>query len=513
MSDALKYATILVGVLAILFLACGSPQTEPIARILPGSPTQAPQPTYTPYPTYTPFPTPVSLTPIPMPTPTVTYTPTVTPPPTHTPTPTATPAPTPTPTPTMTPTPTPTPGVIDYKELFRNNEQHQSRLFRFKGTVVQVIERARDKYDLRVNVGDVWDDSVVYLSAYKGQRLLEGDVIEFVGESVGLHIYEAISGAAITIPQLRSVSVVRLSESGVPLPTTTPEPWTTYEDSEYGYTIYLAPGWYPNEQTDENLSSFSSEDDQVFVEISSRDIGRSYSLDELAFLVLEFWENVARTQSRVMFEIASLQAHQDGTREYYEFHYRSQLATEYCVQDGIVRVFLSDSYPTKPYGFVVDISICEDSLDIYGEEREASLDSFWPSDLPLPRNTPSPTPIPTETSYPTHTPSPTPIPANTISPTHTPEPGFTPSPTPVVSPETKPSSNLGVTIDNPLPIGESLHFYDGITVAVVDVIEDATKIVLEHDQSFNVPPPKGYQYLLVTIEVNNIGKNPAICFG
>lgn len=368
------------------------------------------------------------------------------------------------------------------------------------------MQRGRNKYDLIVTVGNPWENTEVWLSAYEGQRLLEGDAIEFIGESTGLHTYEDIRGATITIPQLRSVSIVRLSESGVPLPTATPEPWTTYENSEYGYTIYLAPGWYQNEQTDENVSSFISEDDQVLVEISSLDIGRSYSLDELAFLFLELGENVARTQSWIIFEISSLQAHQDGTREYYEFHHRSQLATEYCVQDGIVRVFLSDSYPAKPYGFVVDISICEDSLDIYGEEREASLDSFWPSDLPLPRNTPSPTPISTETPYPSYTSIPTPIPANTVSPTLTPHPTLT-SP-----PETKPTSNFGFSIDNPTPRGESVHFYDGITVAVVDVIEDATKIVLEHDRVLNSSPPEDYQYLLVTIEVTNIGKTPTGMF-
>ena len=377
---------------------------------------------------------------------------------------------------------------------------------------VQVIDRARDNYDLRVSVDDVWDDSVVYLSAYKGQRLLESDVIEFVGESTGPHTYEAINRATITIPQLISVSVVRLFESGAPVPTATPEPSEIYENNKYGYSIEIPSGWYQNHDMDENISLFVTESDKSYIEISSYNLGEIYTLKQFATWIMNAYTEFARQESWVVSEITSLQERKDKDRSYYQFMYRRQLAMDYCVEDAIVRIVLSDSYPSPPYGFVLDVAICEDSLDLYSEERWQMIESFNPSQIPLSMHRSSLTPIPAETPYPTFAPSPTPIPENTSNPTHTPEPGFTPSPTPVVSPETKPSSNLGVTIDNPLPIGESLHFYYGITVAVVDVIEDATKIVLEHDQGFNVPPPKGYQYLLVTIEVNNIGKNPADLF-
>ena len=158
-----------------------------------------------------------------------------------------------------------------------------------------------------------------------------------------------------------------------------------------------------------------------------------------------------------------------------------------------------------------------------------------PARTPLPTNTPEPPtqpPLPTYTPYPTNTPFPTSVPARTplatntpelptqpplptytpyptYTPLPTPETAYTPSPTPTPSPETILGGIFGFSIDNPAPRGESLRFYDGLTVAVVDVIEDATKIVLEHEQMLNASPPVGYQYLLVTIEVNNVDRTPA----
>ena len=350
------------------------------------TPTPTPTITPTPTPTITPTPTP-TITPTPTPTITPTLTPTITPTPTPTITPTPTPTitPTPTPTSTMTPTPTPTPGLIDYEELFRNNEEYESRLFRFRGRVIQLIERARNKYDLRVNVDDVWDDSVVYLSAYKGQRLLEGDVIEFVGESSGLYAYEAINRATITIPQLRSVSVVRLSESGFPIPTPTPQPWTIHQNSKYDYRLGIAPGWYLNEETDDGtLVSIETEAyegaTKGFINILGGDVGENVALAEVAEGYLDYIKERAHKESWAMFEMtsSSLERHQHGVHEYYQFRYRRRFSTESCVVDNVDRILLSGSYPSKPYIFVLESSVCEDSLDLYGEERDAMLESFDP---------------------------------------------------------------------------------------------------------------------------------------
>ena len=128
------------------------------------------------------------------------------------------PEPTPTPRPTATPEPTSTPiptfedwksnaSVIGYRELFRNNEQYESQNFYFKGEVVQVVEVSRNKYHLRVRLGDIFSDEIIFLSDYSGQRLLEDDIIEFVAESTGLITYTATFGNNVTIPELKAISV------------------------------------------------------------------------------------------------------------------------------------------------------------------------------------------------------------------------------------------------------------------------------------------------------------------
>ena len=118
-------------------------------------------------------------------------------------------APTPGLTPTFGPSPTPqsSPG---YKVLFRNIEQYRGQRFYFSGEIIQVVSPSRFRVVL---ISDPTTDSssrlnpVVYLSGYSGQRLLESDEIEFVGEVIGLYTYKSISNAQITIPHLRAISV------------------------------------------------------------------------------------------------------------------------------------------------------------------------------------------------------------------------------------------------------------------------------------------------------------------
>ena len=109
------------------------------------------------------------------------------------------------------PTPTPTfqevlaqASTVSYDELFRNNERYVGTIVHYRGKVEQVVEGRRDdSYELRVNVteGDYFWEDTVYLN-YSGQRLLENDIIEFVGEVKGLKTYGAVFGQQITIPEI-----------------------------------------------------------------------------------------------------------------------------------------------------------------------------------------------------------------------------------------------------------------------------------------------------------------------
>ena len=128
-----------------------------------------------------------------------------------TPLPTAPPTPTPAP-PTPMPTPTPEPKLTmaerykaaehpTYEDLFRNSEDYEFKDVAFEGEVIQVIDDGTGTYTLRINVTEgeyFWDDAVLVL--YTGDRILEEDIVRFVGTYTGPYTYESTLGGDITVP-------------------------------------------------------------------------------------------------------------------------------------------------------------------------------------------------------------------------------------------------------------------------------------------------------------------------
>ena len=142
--------------------------------------------------------------------------------PTATPRPTSTPRPTPTitPIPTITPTPFPTPTweelkesalELSYEDLFRYAEKHEGKLVYYRGKVVQVIE-SRGNFQLRVNVTSgeygIWDDTIFLRYDDAPVRILEDDVVAFVGIMNGTITYESVLGGEVTIPDITVVTLV-----------------------------------------------------------------------------------------------------------------------------------------------------------------------------------------------------------------------------------------------------------------------------------------------------------------
>ena len=100
---------------------------------------------------------------------------------------------------------------VSYDELFRNNERWEGKQVYYEGKIIQVIEDSGNKYQFRANVtkGEYsWDDDVFL--RYSGDRLLEDDIIEFVGRVNGLLTYESIFGQKITIPDITVIQSRRM---------------------------------------------------------------------------------------------------------------------------------------------------------------------------------------------------------------------------------------------------------------------------------------------------------------
>ena len=109
---------------------------------------------------------------------------------------------------------------IPYDDLFRNNEAHVGKKVWYEAKVVQVVEKGDDKYRLRADVtrGEYsWDDTVYLI--YAGPRVLEDDIVQFVGIVEELYTYGAIFGNRVTIPAIRVINSRLVSETGRPMAT------------------------------------------------------------------------------------------------------------------------------------------------------------------------------------------------------------------------------------------------------------------------------------------------------
>ena len=129
--------------IAILFLACSSPEPEVITVVVTATPlpaTETPTPTPAPEPAYTPVPT---STPVPTHAPTQTFTPVPTRTPTLTPIPTSTRVPTYTPRPTSTSTPITPSAELGWWYNDCNNEL-------FKAEIVLLSEGNENLFNLHV---------------------------------------------------------------------------------------------------------------------------------------------------------------------------------------------------------------------------------------------------------------------------------------------------------------------------------------------------------------------------
>ena len=159
----------------------------------------------------------------------------------------------------------------------------------------------------------------------------------------------------------------------------TPEDWTTWYSESYGYELKIAPGWYFVEGTDEADAVFSNEDGTGLIEIVVTELEGDLTLDDFAELILVGLEELVDAEVWEVFELTDFGIGDDGEREFYYLTYRFQLSSEgHCAQSGLTYLYLSDLYPSEPYGFVLDGSLCKEVLEEYGGEVEDMLWSFLP---------------------------------------------------------------------------------------------------------------------------------------
>lgn len=99
---------------------------------------------------------------------------------------------------------------IAYAELFRNSESYEGRYFKLAGQVIQLLGTPGN-WQYRVNITKTGEEpyafyeDTVYLESIDQERVIEGDIITFIGRHNGLITYESTLGANITVPHLKTV--------------------------------------------------------------------------------------------------------------------------------------------------------------------------------------------------------------------------------------------------------------------------------------------------------------------
>lgn len=129
---------------------------------------------------------------------------------TRTPRPTNTPSPVPTATPTLTAKQIrQSAKTIPYRDLVRNIETHVGKLVNYTGEVIQAVEFAGE-HVLLISVeseGRGVGNNLVW-GKYIGERVLEGDLVDFHATVVGMKRYTTTGGNLMSVPEL---NVVRLT--------------------------------------------------------------------------------------------------------------------------------------------------------------------------------------------------------------------------------------------------------------------------------------------------------------
>jgi len=92
---------------------------------------------------------------------------------------------------------------IAYDPLYRNIETHTGKIVHLMGKVVQVSIVGGDRYNLRLAMDGEYDQ-IVWVT-YRGDRVLDDDIVEVWGTVEGLYSYKSVLGAKITIPEINSL--------------------------------------------------------------------------------------------------------------------------------------------------------------------------------------------------------------------------------------------------------------------------------------------------------------------
>ncbi|MBP2202207.1 hypothetical protein J3E07_001648 [Methanococcus voltae] len=108
--------------------------------------------------------------------------------------------------------------TVPYNDLFRHNSEYVGKLVHYRGKVLQVVVNGDKDYDLRVatnftervgydsKVTKMYNKDIIYVT-YKGDILLEGDMVDIYGRVTGLKSYQNLVFDTVSIPEINAIKI------------------------------------------------------------------------------------------------------------------------------------------------------------------------------------------------------------------------------------------------------------------------------------------------------------------
>ena len=151
---------------------------------------------------------------------------------------------------------------------------------------------------------------------------------------------------------------------------------------DYGYSVDIPKGWYLYRER-ETYSRFLPYATNRYVDIGRyRFTEPHFDRSSELFLLADWYWNIrlpefAAENWRFFQPISQTKVNVAG-HELYRLEYRKRIGTEFCIEHIVAMVSISSAFPSKPYGFITEGVICEQSLATYSAERNRMLNSFRP---------------------------------------------------------------------------------------------------------------------------------------
>ena len=192
---------------------------------------------------------------------------------------------------------------------------------------------------------------------------------------------------AVPTPTPWSIPTPRptLTPTPTPRPTATPRPTPiplkSFSDrsEKWGYTISVPSGWTVNRSGKE--AEIQARDGQVVVQIFVKGYPDElspfrFAEEHQASLIKKY------AYTSEYFDIFPMEERPKDGLARLRIPWRLQQDKDSCVMDMMDVVFRSRHFPTRPYGYIVRVGICNDHLREFLQVRERIFDSFAESEPP-----------------------------------------------------------------------------------------------------------------------------------